>query len=55
MRIPIRPPEALDADRPDVVVILPWNLRTEIAAQLAPLREAGTRLVVPIPVVEVIE
>jgi SAM-dependent methyltransferase len=55
MRIPIRPPEALETDRPDIVVILPWNLRTEIAAQLAPLREAGTRLVVPIPSVEVIE
>jgi SAM-dependent methyltransferase len=55
MRIPIRPPEALDGDRPDVVVILPWNLRREIAAQLAPLRAAGTRLVVPIPVVEVVE
>ena len=55
MRIPIRPPEALDAARPDVVVILPWNLRREIAAQLAPLRAAGTRLVVPIPVVEVVE
>jgi SAM-dependent methyltransferase len=55
MRIPIRPPEALDAERPDIVVILPWNLRTEIAAQLAPLRAAGTRLVVPIPGVEVIE
>jgi hypothetical protein len=55
MRIPIRPPEALDADRPDVVVILPWNLKREISAQLAPLREAGTRLVVPIPAVEVVE
>ena len=55
MRIPIRPPEALDAERPDIVVILPWNLRREIAAQLAPLRAAGTRLVVPIPVVEVVE
>ena len=55
MRIPIRPPEALDAERPDVVVILPWNLRREIAAQLAPLRAAGTRLVVPIPSVEVVE
>jgi len=35
-----------------VVLILPWNLRTEIAAQLAPLRASGTRLVVPIPTLE---
>jgi SAM-dependent methyltransferase len=47
--IPIHPPEMLDQERPDVVMILPWNLQKEIAAQLQPLRDAGTRLVVPIP------
>ncbi|MFL5755228.1 MAG: methyltransferase domain-containing protein [Chloroflexota bacterium] len=52
MHIPIRPPEALDDARPDIVVILPWNLRAEIGAQLAPLQARGTRLVVPIPTVE---
>jgi len=52
MHIPIRPPEALDEARPDVVLVLPWNLRSEIAAQLAPLRATGTRLVVPIPTLD---
>jgi SAM-dependent methyltransferase len=52
MHIPILAPEALDEARPDVVLILPWNLRTEIARQLEPLRSNGTRLVVPIPAVE---
>ncbi len=42
--IPVVPPEALAAARPDDVVILPWNLADEVAAELAPLRSAGTRL-----------
>jgi SAM-dependent methyltransferase len=54
--IPIHPPERLAETRPDVILILPWNLRTEIADQLAYAREAwGARLVVPIPRVEVVE
>lgn len=52
-RIPIHPPEYLLARRPEVVVILPWNLAGEIAAQLEPLRAGGTQLVVPIPDVAV--
>ena len=52
--IPIFPPERLAETRPDVILILPWNLRTEIAAQLAPARDWGARLVVPIPRVEVV-
>jgi SAM-dependent methyltransferase len=53
-RIPIHPPERLDEDPPDYVLILPWNLREEIAAQLHHLRERGTQFVVPIPAVEVV-
>jgi len=49
MHIPIHPPEVLAAERPDTVLILPWNLQREVAAQLQPLRAAGSRLVVPIP------
>ena len=47
--IPIYPPERIAADRPDYVLVLPWNLRDEISAQLAYVREWGGRLVVPIP------
>jgi SAM-dependent methyltransferase len=53
-RIPIRDPEALERDRPDYILILPWNLRDEIVAQLAPARDWGARFVVPIPEVEVL-
>jgi SAM-dependent methyltransferase len=52
--IPIRHPEALEQARPDYIVILPWNLKDEITAQLAYTREWGARCVVPIPQVEVL-
>jgi SAM-dependent methyltransferase len=51
--IPVRPPEALDEARPDYVFILPWNLRDEIARQLAHVRDWGGRFVVPIPEIDV--
>ncbi|HVC63757.1 MAG TPA: class I SAM-dependent methyltransferase [Acetobacteraceae bacterium] len=47
--IPVVSPQALAAARPDDVVILPWNLAEEVAAELAPLRSAGTRLWVAVP------
>jgi SAM-dependent methyltransferase len=53
-RIPIFPPERLAETRPDYILILPWNLRDEIVAQLAYAREWGARFVVPIPRVEVV-
>ena len=48
-RIPVLPPEQLDAARPDYVLILPWNLRDEISRQLSYAREWGCRFIVPIP------
>jgi SAM-dependent methyltransferase len=48
-RIPVYPLEHLAETRPDVVVILPWNLADEIVEQLAPVRAWGGRLVLPIP------
>jgi SAM-dependent methyltransferase len=51
--IPIRPVEELEAARPDYVLILPWNLRREIAGQLEHVRDWGGRLVVPLPRLEV--
>lgn len=53
VNIPIKTPEALIAARPDYVLILPWNLRDEIAEQLTDAREWGARFVVAIPQVEI--
>ena len=52
--IPVRPVEELAEARPDYVLILPWNLRSEITAQLEYVREWGGRLVVPLPQLEVL-
>jgi len=51
--IPIFSPEKLMEARPDYVLILPWNLKTEIMEQLQNIREWGGRFVVPIPEVTV--
>ena len=51
--IPIFPPEHLAKTKPDYILILPWNLRREIAEQLAYTREWGAKLVVPVPEIEV--
>jgi hypothetical protein len=53
-RIPIHAPERIADDRPDVVLVLPWNLETEIAAQLSYVHEWGGELVVPLPTVHTI-
>ena len=47
--IPILPPEHLAAERPDVVLILPWNLRIEISAQLADVRAGAAASSWPSP------
>jgi len=48
-RIPISHPDRIAEARPDFVLILPWNLKDEIVAQLSYVREWGGRFVVPIP------
>jgi hypothetical protein len=53
-RIPVLPPDAIAADRPDYVLVLPWNLRAELTEQLSYVRDWGGRLVFPIPTLEVV-
>jgi len=53
--IPVVAPEDIDALKPDYVLILPWNLRDEITAQLSHIRDWGGRCVVAIPQLEVID
>lgn len=52
-RIPIYAPEKIFEDKPDYVLILPWNLRNEISEQMKQIRTWGGKFVVPIPGVEV--
>ena len=52
-RIPIYGPERIKDTKPDYLLILPWNLKDEIMAQMQCMREWGGRFVVPIPEVKV--
>jgi hypothetical protein len=47
--IPILHPSRIDEVRPDYVLILPWNFKDEIVAQLSHIRDWGGRFIVPIP------
>lgn len=55
VRIPIHGPERIFETKPDYVLILPWNLRKEISAEMAAIKEWGGRFVVPIPEVIVFD
>jgi hypothetical protein len=47
--IPIVDVARLYADRPQWILILPWNLQDEIAKQLADVHSWGAKLVVAVP------
>jgi hypothetical protein len=46
-RIPIRDPKSIARDRPDVVLVLPWDLEAELTAQLGYVAEWGGQIVFP--------
>lgn len=52
-RIPVRDPSALAQTRPEYVLILPWNLRDEVVAQNAHVRDWGGRFVTAVPSIQV--
>src|SRR6185437_5057636 len=47
--IPVLSPDELRERRPDIVFILPWNLREEIIGQLSFIREWGGQFLVRTP------
>jgi SAM-dependent methyltransferase len=53
--IPVREPEAILAQRPDFVLILPWALSDEIAEQMARVRDWGGRFVVALPELRILD
>jgi len=53
-RIPIVGEDRIRSDRPDWVVILPWNLNQELVQQLAYIRDWGGRFVTAVPKLTVI-
>ena len=53
--IPIHHPDYIFASKPDYILVLPWNLKHEIAEQLQPAKEWGCKLIIPIPEVDIID
>jgi hypothetical protein len=52
--IPIFGPEKIGETKPDYVLILPWNLKDEIMAQMSHIRAWGGRFIVPIPTLTIV-
>jgi SAM-dependent methyltransferase len=55
MHIPIRRIEAIDEAKPHYILVLPWNLKDEIIAQMRHVAAWGAKFVVPIPFVTIID
>lgn len=53
--IPILAPAALRENRPDYLIILPWNIAAEVKAQCSDLAALGTRFVTAVPRLQVSE
>jgi SAM-dependent methyltransferase len=47
--IPIHAPAKIDEEKPDYILILPWNFKDEILEQLAHVRSWGAKFIVSIP------
>jgi len=52
--IPVVNEDVLRTEKPEFVIILPWNLKEEITGQLSYIKEWGGRFVIPIPKLELI-
>jgi len=52
--IPVVSEAILKENKPDYVIILPWNLKEEITQQLAYIKSWGGSFVVPIPALEIL-
>lgn len=52
--IPVKDENYLKAEKPDFIIILPWNLREEIMNQLSYIKDWGGKFVIPIPELEII-
>ena len=52
--IPILSPDVLRQRRPDLLLVLPWNILDEVMRQNAFIREWGGRFVVPLPELKVV-
>jgi hypothetical protein len=53
--IPIFAPERIAGEKPDYVLILPWNLRVEIMSEMDHVKDWGGRFVTAIPTLRILD
>jgi SAM-dependent methyltransferase len=53
-RIPVVEPARIEVERPDFIIIFPWNLRDEIIGELDRARSWGARFVTAIPELQIL-
>ena len=53
-RIPIKDENHLKNDKPDFILILPWNLKDEIITQLKYVNNNGAKFVIAVPKLEIV-
>ena len=54
-RIPIKPVEAIETEKPDVLFVLAWNFFDEIKSQQSAFLARGGKFVVPLPTPRIVE
>ena len=53
--IPIYTEEKIKSEKPDYILILPWNLKEEITKQLSYIKDWKGQFIIPIPKLEIIK
>jgi hypothetical protein len=48
-------PDRIRETKPDYVLLLPWNLKSELMDQLSYISEWGGRFIIPIPEAQIVE
>ena len=54
VHVPVIAPDELAMRRPDVALLLAWNIADEIMAQQSAYRDAGGKFLIPIPEVRLV-
>ena len=52
--IPIKHPDKIKEDKPDYILILPWNIKDEIMEQISYIRKWSGKFIIPVPTVEIL-